>query len=141
MKTYKVIKEFDNAKKGDIFTETENGTYLMERNTEDNNVSACYESVMRSYVSMELTEAAIAYYIAKGCLIEIKEEDECCGCCKLAEIAKYVDDLISTYEADHKSMLESFENGEVQPCVKVEAETVYYNLMKVLNSIKNKINE
>lgn len=140
MKTYKVIKEFDNAKKGDIFTETENGTYLMERNTEDNNVSACYESVMRSYVSMELTEAAIAYYIAKGCLLEIKEEDEN-GCDKLTEVADYINKLISTYETDHKLMLESFENGEVQPCVKVEAETVYYNLMKVLNSIKNKINE
>lgn len=140
MKTYKVIKEFDNAKKGDIFTETENGTYLMERNTEDNNVSACYESVMRSYVSMELTEAAIAYYIAKGCLLEIKEENEN-KCNKLTEVADYINKLISTYESDHKAMLESFENGEVQPCVKVEAETVYYNLMKVLNSIKNKINE
>lgn len=140
MKTYKVIKEFDNAKKGDIFTETENGTYLMERNTEDNNVSACYESVMRSYVSMELTEAAIAYYVAKGYLLEIKEENEN-ECNKLAEVADYINKLISTYESDHKAMLESFENGEVQPCVKVEAETVYYNLMKVLNSIKNKINE
>ena len=141
MKTYKVIKEFDNAKKGDIFIETEDGTYLMERNTEDNNVSSCYESVIRSYVSMELTEAAVAYYVAKGCLLEIKEEDECSGCCKLTEVTKYINELISTYEADHKAMLESFENGEVQPCVKVEAETVYYNLMKVLNSIKNKINE
>lgn len=140
MKTYKVIKEFDNAKKGDIFTETENGTYLMERNTEDNNVSACYESVMRSYVSMELTEAAIAYYVAKGYLLEIKEENEN-ECNKLTEVADYINKLISTYESDHKAMLESFENGEVQPCVKVEAETVYYNLMKVLNSIKNKINE
>lgn len=140
MKTYKVIKEFDNAKKGDIFTETENGTYLMERNTEDNNVSACYESVMRSYVSMELTEAAIAYYVAKDYLLEIKEENEN-ECNNLTEVADYINKLISTYESDHKAMLESFENGEVQPCVKVEAETVYYNLMKVLNSIKNKINE
>ena len=140
MKTYKVIKEFDNAKKGDIFTETENGTYLMERNTEDNNVSACYESVIRSYVSMELTEAAIAYYVAKGYLLEIKEENEN-ECNKLTEVADYINKLISTYESDYKTMLESFENGEVQPCVKVEAETVYYNLMKVLNSIKNKINE
>lgn len=140
MKTYKVIKEFDNAKKGDIFTETEDGTYLMERNTEDNNVSSCYESVIRSYVSMELTEAAVAYYVAKGYLLEIKEEDEN-ECGKLTEVADYINKLISTYESDHKAMLESFENGEVQPCVKVEAETVYYNLMKVLNSIKNKINE
>ena len=56
-------------------------------------------------------------------------------------LKEYIDILIDTYEKDHKDMLEAFENGDVQPCVKVEAETVYYNMIKILNSIKDKINE
>ena len=34
-------------------------------------------------------------------------------------------------------MNEKANKGEIQPCVKLEAETVYYNLNKVLNKIKD----
>ena len=36
-------------------------------------------------------------------------------------------------------MKKKADKGEVQPCVKVEAETVYYNLTKVLTRIKDEL--
>ena len=43
----------------------------------------------------------------------------------------------SQYESDYKEVIDKYSEGEIQPCVKVEAETVYYNLNKVLTKIKN----
>ena len=33
------------------------------------------------------------------------------------------------------------DEGKIQPCVKVESDTVHYNLLKVLNALKDIINE
>ena len=41
------------------------------------------------------------------------------------------------YESNLKETNEKANKGEIQPCVKLEAETVYYNLNKVLNKIKD----
>jgi hypothetical protein len=38
-------------------------------------------------------------------------------------------------------MNEAYNDQEIPTCVKVEADTVYYNLTKVLNTIKDIINE
>lgn len=136
--TYKVIKDFGNAKKGDLFKEVEGeNIYIMERIEGEDNVSDNGEHYMKSWVSMELSEEMVEAYYKAGFLTK----DEECNCSKLDSVKEYIDCLLSTYENDHKEMLEAFDNGEVQPCVKVEAETVYYNLMKVLNSIKDRINE
>jgi Fe-S cluster assembly ATPase SufC len=48
-----------------------------------------------------------------------------------------IDTLINKYESDYKEVIDKYSEGEIQPCVKVEAETVYYNLNKVLTKIKN----
>ena len=139
MKTYKVVKDFGNAKKGDLFKEVEGeNIYIMERIEGEDNISDNGEHYMKSWVSMELSEEMAEAYCKAGFLIK---EGKNSNDSKLAFMKEYVDTLLSTYENDHKEMLEAFNNGEVQPCVKVEAETVYYNLMKVLNSIKDKINE
>lgn len=138
MNTYKVVKEFGNAKKGDLFKEVEGeDIYIMERTEGEDNITDCSEHYMKSWVSMELSKDMAEAYCKAGFLLKETEED----CNKLNGVKEFVDTLISTYENDHKEMLEAFNNGEVQPCVKVEAETVYYNLIKVLNSIKDKINE
>lgn len=50
---------------------------------------------------------------------------------------KFINDLLSQYEKDYEDMIEKYNDGKVQPCVKVEAETVYFNLTKVLNKIKD----
>lgn len=134
-KTYKVIKAFSNAEKGDMFTEVaELGLFecIKEEETENTYMSS----------SMVFDAATMEDLSDKGYVQEYNEDEDTCECCdKLANIGKYIDDLVLTYTKNYDNVVEQYNQGEVQPCVKVEAETVYHNLLKVLNSIKNKINE
>ncbi len=132
--TYKVIKAFDEFEKGDILLENENGDFEFNKtHKEDGYVEEITITVNKDFINEAIED---------GNVIEIKEEDESCDCCdKLERVKLLVNTLIETYEEDYKNMVEAFEQGDVQPCVKVEAETVYYNLTKVLNRIKEAINE
>ena len=49
--------------------------------------------------------------------------------------------MIDTYTKDYNELMKDYNEGNVQQCVKVEAETVYHNLNKVLNSIKDLLDE
>ena len=137
MKTYKVIKPFNNAIKGDIFycdPEYDENVYQLERNEVKDNI--------QSTVYMEISKDIIDEFVKQGYLVECNEEDtndEEDN--SLNIVLEYVESLIDQYSQDYSNMLKSFEEGDIQPCVKVEAETVYYNLNKVLNSIKDKIYE
>lgn len=135
--TYKVIKAFDEFEKGDILLETRmNGEIAYEcskTSKEDGYIEEITITVNQDFIDEAIED---------GNVIELQEEDESCDCCdKLERVKLLVDTLIETYEEDYKNMVEAFEQGDVQPCVKVEAETVYYNLTKVLNRIKEAINE
>lgn len=132
--TYKVIKAFDEFEKGDILLENKNGDFeLNKSNVKDEYVEEITITVNKDFIDEAIED---------GNIIELQEEDESCDCCdKLEKIKLLVNTLIETYEEDYKNMIEAFEQGDVQPCVKVEAETVYYNLTKVLNRIKEAINE
>lgn len=135
--TYKVIKAFDEFEKGDILLETRmNGEIAYEcskTSKEDGYVEELTITVNKDFIDEAIED---------GNVIELQEEDKLCDCCdKLERVKLLVDTLIETYEEDYKNMAEAFEQGDVQPCVKVEAETVYYNLTKVLNRIKEAINE
>lgn len=136
MKIFKVIKAFAEAKKGDIFEETSDGIFTMERVDVDKNGTG-----YKSWVSMELTEQIIESLVKDGYLLDMTPEKSEENITKIKEVEDYIDTLISTYTTDYTNLREAYENGDVQPCVKVEAETVYHNLIKVLNNIKNKINE
>lgn len=137
MKTYKVIKPFNNAIKGDIFfcdPDYDETVYQLERNEVKDNI--------QSTVYMEISKDIIDEFVKQGYLVECNEEDtndEEDN--SLNIVLEYVESLINQYSQDYSNMLKSFEEGDIQPCVKVEAETVYYNLNKVLNSIKDKIYE
>lgn len=137
MKTYKVIKPFNNAIKGDIFfcdPDYDETVYQLERNEVKDNI--------QSTVYMEISKDIIDEFVKQGYLVECNEEDtndEEDN--SLNIVLEYVESLIDQYSQDYSNMLKSFEEGDIQPCVKVEAETVYYNLNKVLNSIKDKIYE
>lgn len=141
MKEYKVIKPFGNALKGDVFKQVEEGDdlYCMERYEDDDCVSKDTEKYIKSWVTIELDEHTINQFVENGYLIQVKGEDEAIN--KLAELKEFIYTMANTYESDYKALMDSYNEGNVQPCVKVEAETVYYNLMKVLETIKNKINE
>ena len=137
MKTYKVIKPFNNAIKGDIFycdPEYDENVYQLERNEVKDNI--------QSTVYMEISKDIIDEFVKQGYLVECNEEDTNAEeDNSLNIVLEYVESLIEQYSQDYNNMLKSFEEGDIQPCVKVEAETVYYNLNKVLNSIKDKIYE
>ena len=150
--TYKVIKDFGNAKKGDIFKEVVDEdvfmnpyhVYVMERIEGEDNISDNSEHYMKSWISMELSKEMIDAYVNAGFLLAEDNEKKKCEVTdkdKITDISIYIDTLIDTYTNDYNNLLKDFEDGNVQPCVKVEAETVYHNLIKVLNSIKAKINE
>lgn len=136
MKTYKVIKPFNNAIKGDIFfcdPDYDETVYQLERNEITDNI--------QSTVYMEISKDIIDEFVKEGYLVECNEEDTDTDEDSLHVILDYVEGLMVQYSQDYNDMLKSFEGGDIQPCVKVEAETVYYNLNKVLNSIKDKIYE
>ena len=137
MKVFKVIKPFNNAIKGDIFycdPDYDENVYELERNEIKDNI--------QTTVYMEMTKEIIDEFVKQGYLVECDEEDEIVDePTGLEKVLNYVDSLINQYTEDYNNMLKSFEDGDIQPCVKVEAETVYYNLNKVLNAIKDKIHE
>ena len=137
MKVFKVIKPFNNAIKGDIFycdPDYDENVYELERNEMKDNI--------QTTVYMEMTKEIIDEFVKQGYLVECDEEDEIADePTGLEKVLNYVDSLINQYTEDYNNMLKSFEDGDIQPCVKVEAETVYYNLNKVLNAIKDKIHE
>lgn len=129
---YKVIKAFDGFEKGNVFVEKENGIFEFRE--------ICEKPGYREEVTVEVNKGYIDEMVEEGNLIAIEKED--CNCCeKLEEVKQLIDELLETYENDYNSLIEEYEQGDVQPCVKVEAETVYFNLTKVLNKIKEVINE
>ena len=128
---YKVIKAFNDLEKGDVLNRTEDDTFFIEKESQT--------EFGDKYFSIELSEETAEILENDGYLLGMNDEDE--ENSKLEEIKEYVDTLIDTYTNDFNSMMEAYNEGDIQTCVKVEAETVYHNLIKVLNSIKNKINE
>jgi hypothetical protein len=128
---YKVIKAFNDLEKGDVLNRTEDDTFFIEKESQT--------EFGDKYFSIELSEETAEILENDGYLLGMNDEDE--EDSKLEKIKEYVDTLIDTYTNDFNSMMEAYNEGDIQTCVKVEAETVYHNLIKVLNSIKNKINE
>lgn len=132
MKTYKVIKEFGCAQKGDVLQENEEG--LFELNVESD-CSDCYSSRSICISSDIANTLALAGYL------EEFEEEVICPIAKLNEVSNFVETKIEQYTEDHEALIAQYNEGDVPACIKVEADTVYFNLIKVLNKIKEIINE
>ncbi|QWM91242.1 hypothetical protein OJM15_gp78 [uncultured phage cr16_1] len=58
---------------------------------------------------------------------------------KINTTIEFIDSLLKQYEDDYKEVMQKYKEGKVQPCVKVEAETVYFNLTKVLNKVREEL--
>ena len=132
--TYKVINPFDIAVKGDVFTNDEDpSVYRMSR----------FVRTSKGELTVEMTmdKADIDELIESGNLIEVKENIQCSDCDKLAKIAGKIDSMMKTYTKNYEDLLKQYEAGDVQPCVKVEAETVYYNVIKTLEILKKALDE
>lgn len=133
MKEYKVIKAFACAKKGDILSYNEDSE-LWEFDIKDGST--------QRFMCMD--EETAESFVNEGKLLELNllesNEEPLCECCdKLCRVLDMVNLIIKQYTNDKEDIAEKYANGEIQPCVKVEADTVYYNLIKVLNRIKEEI--
>ena len=133
MKQYKVIKEFGCAQKGDVLHENEEG--LFELNVECD-CNDCYSS--RSIcISSDIADTlALAGYLEK-----FEEVNESANSDKLQKVSDRIEELLVQYTADHDELREQYEEGEVPACVMTEADTVYFNMKKVLKHIQDLINE
>lgn len=142
MEGYKVIKEFSFAEKGDVFTKVEDLDLWELQKSET-------KPEMETYTSMAFDSSTMDELAKKDYVIWFSEEaeeddneDECERCCdKLEKVKEYINTLIDTYTKDYNELMKDYNEGNVQQCVKVEAETVYHNLNKVLNSIKDLLDE
>lgn len=140
---YKVIKEFGSAKKGDILSYEDNlGLYTLD----------IHENGVLRYMAMD--EDTADDFVQSGNLRKIVNpgwafisknkasntiQDK--STAKLQKIDSLVNDLIDQYTKDNNIINEKYNNQEIPTCVKVEADTVHANLTKVLNKIRNIINE
>ena len=131
MKQYKVIKEFGCAQKGDVLKENEEG--LFELSVEcDCNDMYCSRSIC---ISSDIADTLVsAEYLEE--FEEVEAEDA-----RIVKVLEFCEEKIEQYTADHEALTAQYNEGEVPQCVKVEADTVYFNLIKILNKIKDIINE
>lgn len=129
---YKVIKEFDSLKKGNVL-----------ENVEDPEIYSFEEETENTYKYVSYSEDIIKDLEDKGYLLPIEEnvnEDNCTYCQeledKICSVVDEIDNLLKQYQKDNEEVSEKFANGELPYCAKVEADTVHTNLTKVLNHIK-----
>lgn len=131
MKQYKVIKEFGCAQKGDVLKENEEG--LFELSVEcDCADMYCSRSIC---ISADIANTLVSAEFLEE-FEEVEEEDA-----RIVKVLEFCDEKIEQYTADHEALVAQYNEGEVPQCVKVEADTVYFNLIKVLNKVKEIINE
>lgn len=122
---YKFTKDYGFFKAGDILNWDENiNAFTLDVETENG---------FRAAMLDERTAEDIYDQGFLSASIEPKNEaDE-----TINKTVELIDSLLDTYANDYKEMKDKADKGEVQPCVRVEAETVYYNLNKVLTKIKD----
>ena len=123
MSDYKVIKDCGLLKKGDLLFW--NG--MEEAYTLDESKDGCERSIM---INDKLAEDLYN----DGYFTTIATDKSI-----VKDTVDFIDNLIEQYKSDLLEVQNKFEKGEVQPCVKVESETVLYNLIKLANSIKGKL--
>lgn len=131
---YKVVKEFDSLKKGDI----------LENSKEDPEIFSFEEETDTRYKYVSYSKSIIDDLVENKylTLIEIKDECDCeciCDCLrdKICSAIDEIDSLLEQYKADNKTVHEKFADNEIPYCAVVEADTVHKNLEKVLTHIKN----
>lgn len=135
MKNYKVIKEFASAQKGDMLTYNEDtNLYEFSMTTENDN-----EKCSR-YMCMD--EETAEEFVESGNLLVIEDEnEELSAIDKLCALSDLVDTLEAQYKKDHDALVEAYNNQEIPTCVKVETDTVYFNMNQILKKVKEIINE
>lgn len=132
---YKVVKEFDSLKKGDI----------LENSTEDPEIFSFEEETDTKYKYVSYSKSIIDDLVASKylTLIEVNDEDENDEDYedllenKICAVIDEIDNLLEQYQKDNETVHSKFGNNELPYCAVVEADTVHKNLEKVLTHIKD----
>lgn len=123
MSDYKVIKDCWLLKKGDrLFWDESLEAYTLDESKEG------YER------SIMINDKLAEDLCKEGFLTTVATDKTV-----IEDTVEFIDNLVGQYKDDLLEVQNKFEKGEVQPCVKVESETVLYNLIKLANSIKGKL--
>lgn len=126
---YKVVEETGSLRKGDVLEQ-------------DGNMWVLREETENSYREIVISKEIVDALYEQGSLLAEEECESCEDCCNaLDKVRTFVDEKLEQYKQDYNNMMEAYENQDIPACVKVEAETVYYNMTKVLNAVKNLMNE
>lgn len=126
--SYVVVKDFSVASVGDIFvSDPETGYYTMRAEDCANGGDYTWQTTR----SMSLDHNSVPELVEIGYLEAIVEDQTQD---KLEKIEKLMDELTDKYQA---KITELCESQEIPECVKVEGETVYYNLLTLVNKIND----
>lgn len=129
-KQYIVTEPFGGLDKGSIFNW--NGKeYECISSYEDEEYTSHYE--------ITISQTLIDDYVKSGLLTAVNDSTSIND--KLEKLVKEIDVLENKYEQRNKSVEKKYKAGKIQTCQKVEHDTVYFNLMKLLNHFKKIINE
>lgn len=135
---YKVVKPFGPLKVGNTLT-LEDNMYVFAYETDSEKSS--YYSCVHFEISKEVAES----YCKNGFIEPITNEestvDTCNDCKKIKEIKELISQLKNTYNQRKENIEKKYNDGKIQTCVKVEHDTVYFNLMKLLDKLETIINE
>lgn len=130
-KTLQVQKDFDQAKVGDIYNLSEDGKSYVYESVEDNSyVDARTGSTISSKNSYrnEISEAYAEKLLSLGYLSAVEDKQK-----EYKNVFHEMEHLMDTYIENLKNLDEDYKD---QPaCVKVEAETVLSNLIKLCDHL------
>lgn len=121
---YTFKKDFGFFKANDVLTWNEDiDAFTM--NVKDGN----------SFRSAMIDERTVEDLRLEGLLVANDEPEND----KINTTVEFIDSLLKQYENDYEEVMQKYKEGKIQPCVKVEAETVYFNLTKVLNKVREEL--
>lgn len=124
---YKVVEDFGSLIKGDIL-EQRGDVYVLEERINIDGYT--------SYRYAEFDKEALDEEVNSGRIITIKAEPEDENAKRLNDTIDLLNELDEKYYEDYNKLMEEYEKGDVPTCLKVEAETVYENLCKLVNAIR-----
>lgn len=129
---YKVIKPFGVLKAGDILT-LDNDMYVFtdEKASDSEN----YYSQVNVAMSSNMVEDYAKSGLIEAVACEYKTDD------KIVKLRNLIAQLKNTYNQRKRNIEKKYNDGKIQTCVKVEHDTVYFNMMKLLNKFEAIINE
>lgn len=124
---YKVVEDFGSLIKGDIL-EQRGDVYVLEERINIDGYT--------SYRYAEFDKEALDEEVNSDRIITIEDEPVDENAKRLNDTIDLLNELDKKYYEDYTKLMEEYEKGDVPTCLKVEAETVYENLGKLVNAIR-----